>query len=113
VPGCRRVLLLVDQENLAAQHLYRHMGFKPSDTRSVGTEEILAWSCAGLTPVLDLVPEQQSPFTKRRRLRVRLSPGPHAARVIGSTRGPPEVGPGSYVQSWVSAPVCLATNTVG
>lgn len=89
VPGCRRVLLLVDRDNPAAQHLYRRMGFRPSGAESPGTEEILAWSCAGLTPALALVPRPQSPFTKRRRLRVRPNPGPHAARVIGSTRGPP------------------------
>lgn len=89
VPGCRRVFLLVDQANLTARRLYRRMGFRPSGAENRGTEEILAWSCAASTPALELVPKPQSPFTKRRRLRVRPNPGPHAARVIGSTRGPP------------------------
>ena len=94
VPGCRRVLLLVDRENPAAQHLYRRMGFQPTGAEVLGTEEVLAWSGAGLTPMLTLLPKPQNPFMKRRRLRVRLNPGPHAARVIGLTRGPPVVGPG-------------------
>ena len=89
VPGCRRVLLLVDQENLTARRLYHRMGFRPSGADNQGTEEILAWSCTASTPAPDLVPKSQSPFTKRRRLRLRPNPGPHAARVIGSTRGPP------------------------
>lgn len=104
VPGCRRVLLLVDRNNPAAQHLYRRMGFVPSGTKSVGTEDVLAWSCAGLTPVLAMVPKPQSPFTKRRRLRVRPSPGPHAARVIGLTRGPPVLGSQGMKQRFMSGP---------
>ncbi|WP_376766436.1 GNAT family N-acetyltransferase [Muricoccus pecuniae] len=104
VPGCRRVLLLVDRENRVALRLYRRMGFAPSGTRSVGTEEILAWSCAGLTPVPAMVPERQSPFTKWRRLRVRSNPGPHAARVIGLTRGPPALISQRRQRSFMSGP---------
>jgi len=105
VPGCRRVLLLVDRDNPAAQHLYRRMGFAPSGTKNVGTEEILAWGCGGMAPVLAVVPRTTSPFTKRRRWRVRLNPGPHAARVIGLTRGPPtDAERGTWLPSL--APAC-------
>jgi diamine N-acetyltransferase len=89
VPSCRRVLLLVDRENSGAHHLYSQMGFEPSGEGSQGTEDVLAWTCAAGTPALAPTRRPQTLSPTRRRLRVRLNPGPHAARVIGSTRGPP------------------------
>ena len=89
VPGCRRVLLLVDRENEGARRLYGRMGFRPSGEEDRGTEQVLA--CVVGRTLRAVRPDRRTrtPFMKRRRFRIRLNPGPHAARVIGLTRGPP------------------------
>ncbi|WP_376097918.1 GNAT family N-acetyltransferase [Roseomonas sp. CCTCC AB2023176] len=88
VPGCREIRLLVDPENGPARRLYAAMGFVSAD-ETVGPEEVFVLRLRPAAPERRPRPRAASPFTKRRRLRVRPNPGPHAARVIGLTRGPP------------------------
>ena len=88
-PGCRRVLLLCDHENTGARHLYDRMGFLPSEREDEGTEEVLAWN-TGRAPLVGLpLPRLLALPGRRRRIRLRETPGPHAARAIAATRGPP------------------------
>jgi GNAT superfamily N-acetyltransferase len=89
VPGCRRVLLLCDRENPGARHLYGRMGFLPSGLPDQGSEEVLACN-AGRAPLIGLpLPSLLVLPGRRPRLRLRVTPGPHAARAVAATRGPP------------------------
>lgn len=88
-PRCRRVLLLVHRDNAAARHLYLRMGFRPAGEEDHEEEEVLAWHVPSPPLAFVHLVGTGLPVVRRRRLRVRTNPGPHAARMIGLTRGPP------------------------
>jgi len=91
IPGCRRIRLLVAPANFGARRLYARSGFhfvgeirgelvlerdlKTGPTREMTTPWTLGSSFA-----------QRDPS----HLRLRACTGPHAARVIGVERGPPD-----------------------
>ncbi|HET6308304.1 MAG TPA: GNAT family N-acetyltransferase [Rhodopila sp.] len=94
VQGCRRVRLLVAPDNHGACHLYQDAGFSSVGVLPATGELILErimpallWARRTMRAVLGPLPI----WTKRgrRRMRLRLAPGPHAAMVIGVERGPP------------------------
>jgi GNAT superfamily N-acetyltransferase len=95
VDGCRRVRLLVAPDNLGARHLYAKAGFSLVDTQASTGELVLERTMAGTTPVslggvfdCPLVVVRSRRAGRGRRLRPTV--GPHAARVIGVERGPPQ-----------------------
>jgi ribosomal protein S18 acetylase RimI-like enzyme len=94
VAGCRRVRLLVAPDNGGAYHLYESAGFRPVGVLRATGELILEFIPPTLLGASRAAREMVSSlpiWTKRgrRRMRLRLAPGPHAAMVIGVERGPP------------------------
>jgi GNAT superfamily N-acetyltransferase len=94
VAGCRRVRLLVAPDNRGACHLYEDAGFRPVGVLRATGELILEFIPPVLLGASRAARNVLGPlpiWTKRgrRRMRLRLAPGPHAAMVIGVERGPP------------------------
>jgi GNAT superfamily N-acetyltransferase len=91
--GCRRARLLVVPGNPAAT-LYERMGF-----RTVGEDasegclvmEVVLRAASWAATAVQAMSGALTAWSRRgrRRMRLRLSPGPHAAMVIGVERGPP------------------------
>jgi RimJ/RimL family protein N-acetyltransferase len=93
IVGCRRVRLLVSPANVKAIRLYVEAGFQRVGVHTTG-ELILEAVLAGFAVIEDIIVLlRDSSVSKRARRsgRLRLSPGPHVARVIGVERGPPNV----------------------
>ena len=92
--GCRRIRLLVAHDNLSARRLYEHAGFEEAGRDDEGWHildyRVPAHIPTGvvallLGPAIHCVPAKRT----RRRLRLRPTAGPSAARSIGPVRGPP------------------------
>ena len=86
VPGCRRVRLLVAQDNAPALRLYRQARFRTAGAASGGELVMEAVLPDGLH-IGTARPAASGPRSRCGRLRA--SSGPHAARMIGVSRGPP------------------------
>ncbi|MBU8544925.1 MULTISPECIES: GNAT family N-acetyltransferase [Roseomonadaceae] len=92
MPACRRVRLIVVPGNEGALALYRKMGFRMAGTLPATGD--LVMECAlrpgGPAPAYFTL-DATCPIPGRRgRMRLRPRTGPHAARVIGVERGPPD-----------------------
>jgi GNAT superfamily N-acetyltransferase len=94
--GCRRIRLLVASDNERALGLYRRARFRVVGLWALTGEMILEFSLALPFEAADLAKFLLAAVAARarrvfRHRRLRLSVGPHAARVIGVERGPPGV----------------------
>jgi hypothetical protein len=108
IVGCRRVRLLVAPANVHATRLYAQAGFQQVGVHPTG-ELILqvVLPCFGAIEDIIALLRASSVLKRARRAgRLRLSPGPHAAPVIGVERGPPSVPPPHT--SWRTRPRDLA-----
>jgi diamine N-acetyltransferase len=112
IVGCRRVRLLVSPSNGHATRLYAQAGFHQVSLHATG-ELILEVVLSRLAVIEDIVALlRASSVSKRARRsgRLRLSPGPHAAQVIGVERGPPSVPAPLHTAWWttrrVGSPPC-------
>jgi RimJ/RimL family protein N-acetyltransferase len=99
VPGCRRIRLIVVPENPGAQALYRKMGFGLVGTLPATGDLVMEFTLRPGSPA-----SAQAKLSTAcaiassrglRRMRLRPRTGPHAARVIGTERGPPLHGQAS------------------
>ena len=95
VSGCRRLRLFVAPENLRARGLYDRAGFRwigclPSTGEVI--LELALWLAEEADQYLEYVLAIIAAGTQRafRHRRLRYAAGPHAARVIGVERGPPQ-----------------------
>jgi hypothetical protein len=91
--GCCRARLLVVPENPAAT-LYERMGFRTVGEDASGgclVMEVVLRAASWAATVVQAMSGALTAWSRRgrRRMRLRLSPGPHAAMVIGVERGPP------------------------
>jgi len=93
VNGCRRIRLYVAEANRAARQLYGNAGFRECGVDEAGWHT-LEYELPPQIPNL-AVPARgfavhAAPAKRlRRRMRLRSSVGPFAARSIGTVRGPP------------------------
>jgi hypothetical protein len=90
--GCR-VWLLVSPANVHATHLYTQAGFHQVGVHTTGELilEVVLCRFAVIEEIIALLRASSVSKRVRRAGRLRLSPGPHAAQVIGVERGPPSV----------------------
>jgi RimJ/RimL family protein N-acetyltransferase len=93
IVGCRRVRLLVSPANEHATHLYAQAGFHQVGVHTSGELilEVVLSRFAVIEDIIALLRASSVSKRARRAGRLRLSPGPHAAQVIGVERGPPSV----------------------
>jgi hypothetical protein len=93
IVGCRRVRLLVSPANVHAMRLYTQAGFHQVDVHTTGELilEVVLSRFAVIEDIIALLRASSVSKRVRRAGRLRLSPGPHAAQVIGVERGPPSV----------------------
>jgi diamine N-acetyltransferase len=102
IAGCRRVRLLVSPANVHATRLYAQAGFHQVDVHTTG-ELILEVVLSRFAVIEDIIAWlRASSVSKRARRagRLRLSPGPHAAQVIGVERGPPSASAPPRARWW-------------
>lgn len=91
IPGCRRARLLVAPDNAPALRLYRAAGFRDAGVHGTGELVLeLAMACGApeegeLSELVPMPPAR----ARRSRRGPRVEPGPHVARTVGATRGPP------------------------
>lgn len=92
IASCRRVRLLVAADNLGAMRLYGQASFRRVGV-STGGEVILEAALAHVQEVVALLAAAigvvVTPGSLCHAGRLRLLAGPHEARVIGVSRGPP------------------------
>jgi diamine N-acetyltransferase len=95
IVGCRRVRLLVSPANVHATRLYAQAGFHQVGVHTSGELilEVLLSRFAVIEDIIALLRASSVSKRARRTGRLRLSPGPHAAQVIGVERGPPSLPP--------------------
>jgi len=95
VDGCRRIRLYVAAANGAARRLYGSAGFSECATDDAGWHT-LEYKLPRQVPIASAVrgfAVHAAPAKRdRRRMRLRSSVGPVAARSIGTVRGPPIAG---------------------
>ncbi len=93
IVGCRRVRLLVARDNPGALRLYAQAGFRQVGVTARTGELILEAALSGSVATgglrAALIRRCSTPGHLCRQGRLRLSPGPYAARVIGVERAPP------------------------
>lgn len=93
VGGCRRIRLYVAEANTGARRLYGRAGFRDCGTDDAGWHTLeyrLPPRIPGEPGLAGRVASYAVPAKRaRRRLRLRPSVGPFAARSIGTVRGPP------------------------
>jgi diamine N-acetyltransferase len=101
IVGCRRVRLLVSPSNVHATRLYAQAGFHQVGVHTSGELilEVMLSRFAVIEDIIALLRASSVSKRARRAGRLRLSPGPHAAQVIGVERGPPSV-PGPPRATW-------------
>ena len=97
VAGCRRVRLLVAQDNVRARRLYERNGFREAGIWAATQELILQLDLppaidAGRLDAFNIIAVAARARRVFRHRRLRQTVGPHAAWVIGVERGPPAVG---------------------
>lgn len=92
IAGCRRVRLLVAADNVGAMRLYGQASFRRVGV-STGGEVILEAALAHVQEVVVLLAAAigavVTPGSLCHAGRLRLLAGPHEARVLGVSRGPP------------------------
>ena len=101
-PGCRRIRLHVAAANGGARRLYEGAGFRDLGADGGGWHvleyEVPTGVSAAVTPARGAAGHAVPAKRPRRRMRLRPSAGPFAARSIGVVRGPPApaapLGPG-------------------
>ncbi len=94
VNGCRRIRLHVAAANGPARRLYGSAGFSECGTVDAGwhtLEYVLPPQVPVAAAVRGFVAHAAPARQQRRRMRLRSSVGPFAARSIGTVRGPPAV----------------------
>jgi len=95
VNGCRRIRLYVAEANCAARRLYGNAGFIECETDEAGWQtleyELPPHISTLARPARGFAVHAAPAKRLRRRMRLRSSVGPFAARSIGTVRGPPSV----------------------
>jgi GNAT superfamily N-acetyltransferase len=93
IVGCRRVRLVVSPANVHATRLYAQAGFHQVGVHTTGELilEVVLSRFAVIEDIIALLRASSVSKRVRRVGRLRLSPGPYAAQVIGVERGPPSV----------------------
>jgi diamine N-acetyltransferase len=102
IVGCRRVRLLVSPANVYATRLYTQAGFRQVGVHTSG-ELILEVVLSRFAVIEDIIAWLRASSVSKRARRVgrlRSSPGPHAAQVIGVERGPPGVTAAPLTTGW-------------
>ncbi len=92
IPGCRRIRLLVAEDNHGARRLYARQDFEAVGVLASTGELILEYGLEDGQPYEVAAPRMLGRGFRRDdlgHLRLRPATGPHAAWVIGVERGPP------------------------